>query len=159
MLRKSLIAVAAIAALGVSSSVAMARPGSMGVSHGSMGVSHGSMGVSHGSMGMSHPMTSPSGISKGPMNLGVNRPIRSAAIAGQTWTKGGQTWTKGGQNWTNWNHRHRHRHGFAGVGFGLGLGLGFAGGYYDSCWRWVATPYGLQQVYVCGYPYGPYGWD
>jgi hypothetical protein len=151
MLRKSLIAVTAVAALDVSSSVAMARS-PMGASHGSVGASHGSVGVTHGSVAMSRPMMSPSGIGNRPMNLGVNRPIRSAAITGQTWTKGGQTWT-------NWHHRHHHR--FAGVGFGVGfgLGLGFADwGYYDSCWRWVATPYGLQQVYVCGYPYGPYGW-
>jgi hypothetical protein len=39
--------------------------------------------------------------------------------------------------------------------FGAGL---FAAGYgYSSCWSWVPTAFGWQQVWVCGGPYG-YGY-
>jgi hypothetical protein len=48
---------------------------------------------------------------------------------------------------------HRHDRNFFAFGFG-----GYDDyGYYDSCWRWVATAYGWQQVNVCGYPYA-YGY-
>jgi hypothetical protein len=39
--------------------------------------------------------------------------------------------------------------------FGAGL---FAAGYgYSSCWSWVPTAFGWQQIWVCGGPYG-YGY-
>jgi hypothetical protein len=39
--------------------------------------------------------------------------------------------------------------------FGAGL---FAAGYgYSSCWSWVPTAFGWQEVWVCGGPYG-YGY-
>jgi hypothetical protein len=34
------------------------------------------------------------------------------------------------------------------------VGYGAYAGY--SCWRWVPTPFGLRQVWVCNYPYGSY---
>jgi hypothetical protein len=45
------------------------------------------------------------------------------------------------------SHRHHHRGRFF-------VGLG-AYGYYDTCWRWVPTAYGLRRVWVCD-PYSYY---
>ena len=35
----------------------------------------------------------------------------------------------------------------------LGYGIAYAG---FSCWRWVPTPVGPRQVWVCNYPYGTF---
>jgi hypothetical protein len=167
MLRKSLIAVAAVAALGVSSSVAMAAGHGVGGARGGGFTAHaGSMGVGHSSFGRSTAMASPGARSMmmrpamastmGQTRSMMRRPAMASTM-GQNWTRGGQNWTRGGQNWANWDHRHHHHrhHGFfpfaVGVGFGLGLGYDYG---YDSCWVWD----GWEWVYACGYPYGPYGY-
>jgi hypothetical protein len=66
---------------------------------------------------------------------------------------------RGGARWngTSWNHgsfrhgRFVHRHGRV---FFVGGGPWWVGGY-DSCWQWVATPWGLRWASVCG-DYGYY---
>jgi hypothetical protein len=44
----------------------------------------------------------------------------------------------------------------------FGVGALYAAGAYSSCWRWVPTVYGWQQVWACdsgyGYGYGDYGY-
>jgi hypothetical protein len=42
----------------------------------------------------------------------------------------------------------------------FGVGALYAAGTYSSCWTWVPTVYGWQQVWACdsGYGYG-YGYD
>jgi hypothetical protein len=148
MLRKSLISIAAVAALGVGgSSFAMAKSFGMSAGH-----SMPSVGRSMGPTSFSHPMPSsfshpmPSTMVKGPMaSTMVNHPLTSTG-----------NW-KTGKNWANWDHRHHHHHRNA-----FFFGVGFAGPYYDygydSCWRIVPTYWGgWQRVWVCGdYPYWGY---
>jgi len=52
------------------------------------------------------------------------------------------------------------RRNFAGPFFGVGVGLGLAGLYATtSCWNWVPTAFGWQQVWTCGGTGGDfYGW-
>jgi hypothetical protein len=45
------------------------------------------------------------------------------------------------------NRRIHHGRRFFVGGYGYGL--------YDTCWRWVPTPYGLRRAWVCD-PYGYY---
>ena len=47
---------------------------------------------------------------------------------------------------------HRHHRVFARSFVGYGAYAGY------SCWRWVPTPVGLRQVWVCNYPYGSYSY-
>ena len=59
-----------------------------------------------------------------------------------------------GANWNHGSFRHGrfvHRHGRV---FFVGGGPWWVGGY-DTCWQWVATPWGLRQTWVCG-DYGYY---
>jgi hypothetical protein len=137
MLRKTLIALAATAAVGLAAGTADAKggPGHSG-SFGS--VSSGSFGNSGRSMNMSpgHPM-----------NVSSGRPMNMAPVN----PRGPGNWQTG-QNWSGstWGHHHHHRHDR------FFFGAGFAGPYfdygYDSCWAW--TPWGWR--YVCGYPYWGY---
>jgi hypothetical protein len=66
-------------------------------------------------------------------------------------------WNGARWNGANWNHgsfrhgRFVHRHGRV---FFVGGGPWWVGGY-DTCWQWVATPWGLRQTWVCG-DYGYY---
>ncbi len=150
MLRKTLIALSAAAALGVSS-------GAMAASHGGHGASSGSsMSVAPSSPGGSGSGPGPGTFSKGsaqsfggttgPSQLQPKGPsqVRPTGPSGQAWN--------GGQ-WGHHRHHHRHDRFF--------FGVGFAGPYYDygydSCWRIVPTYGGWQRVWVCGdYPYGGY---
>jgi hypothetical protein len=65
-------------------------------------------------------------------------------------------WSGARWNGANWNHgafhhgRFVHRHGHV---FFIGGGPWF--GSYDSCWQWVATPWGLRHAWVCD-DYGYY---
>jgi hypothetical protein len=156
MLRKTLIALSAAAALGVSS-------GAMAASHGGHGASSGSSGAmqGHSGGGMQGPGTFSKGSAQSfggtmgpsqvrPMGPSQVRPMGSSQV--RPTGPSGQAWN-GGQ-WGHHRHHHRHDRFF--------FGVGFAGPYYDygydSCWRIVPTYYGgWQRVWVCGdYPYGGY---
>jgi len=129
MLRKTLITLTAVAALGASST-AMAKGGghsNMGAMHGSMG-SHSSMGAMHSNWG-SHS-------SMGAMHS--NWGSHSKAMAPMH-----SNWHAKHAFFHNKFHRFHHRNVFF-------VGAGFAG--YDSCWVW--TYWGWR--YVCGYPYWTY---
>ena len=140
MLRKTLIALSAAAALGVSS-------GAMAAGHGGHGSSSGSSGATQGHSGGG--MQGPGTFSKGSAQSfgGTTGPsqLQPKGPSGQAWN--------GGQ-WGHHRHHHRHDRFF--------FGAGFAGPYYDdygydSCWRIVPTYGGWQRVWVCGdYPYGGY---
>src|SRR5205809_943110 len=119
MLRRTLIALTAIAALGVGSAA-------MGAGHGG-GRGGGGVGGGGASTG---PTVSPSvqGFSKsGPPGTWAKGP------AG-TWAKGSAgTWAKGPHGKHVFDHRHHRKFlafGFAGPSFDYG---------YDSCWRRVPT--------------------
>ena len=144
MLRKTLIALSAAAALGVSS-------GAMAASHGG----HGASGA--GASGMSVPSGSGSGPGPGKSSSSPSAPGPVTTMGpSQVQPKGpsGQTMGPSGNTWTGGRHHHRHDRFF--------FGVGFAGPYYDygydSCWRIVPTYYGgWRRVWVCGdYPYGGY---
>ncbi len=128
MLRKTLIALSAAAALGVSS-------GAMAASHGGHGSSGAMQGHSGGGM-------QGSTFSKG-----------SAQSFGGT-TGSSQVRPMGPNNWHG-RHHHRHDRFFFGAGF---AGPYYDDYGYDSCWRIVPTYYGgWRRVWVCGdYPYGGY---
>ena len=138
MLRKTLIALSAAAALGVSS-------GAMAASHGGHDARSGSsMSVAPSSPGRSG--IGPS--APGPVTTMGPSQVQPKGPSGQTMGPSGNTWTGG-------RHHHRHDRFF--------FGAGFAGPYYDdygydSCWRIVPTYYGgWRRVWVCGdYPYGGY---
>jgi hypothetical protein len=151
MVRKALIALIAVAALGVSSSAMAARGGVHGP---------GAMGV--------HSMPAGRGVAPVSSAWGGHRVGTWGGHRVGTWgghrvgTWGGHrvgTW--GGHRVGTWGGRpfarsaffhHRFHHRFGGAFFGVG----FAGPWfdygYDSCWVW--TPWGLR--YVCGYPYYGY---
>jgi hypothetical protein len=152
MLRKTLIALSAAAALGVSSG-AMAAQGMHGGS-GSGGVSmpssaHGPSTLGPvGNMGPGRVQTmGPSRVqTMGPNRVQTMGPNRVQAMGPSgNWQSG--TWSR--------HHHHHHRNAFF-------FGVGFAGPYYDygydSCWRIVPTYWGgWQRVWVCGdYPYWGY---
>ena len=140
MLRKTLIALSAAAALGLSS-------GAMAAGHGGHGASSGSSGAMQGHSGGG--MQGPGNFSKGSAQsfggtMGPSQ-VRPTGPSGQAWN---------GAQWGHHRHHHRHDRFF--------FGVGFAGPYYDdygydSCWRIVPTYGGWQRVWVCGdYPYGGY---
>jgi hypothetical protein len=131
MLRKTVITLAAMAALGVGST-AMAMHGGGG--------GGGGWGGGPG-LGAAHPGGIGLTTMHGPM---TTAPMMSGRVQG--W--GGHT---------AWGHDHDHFRGrFRNRNF---FAFGFGGPYYDyaygSCWSYVPTPRGWQYVYVCGnYPYG-----
>src|SRR5712691_5869528 len=148
MLRKTLIALSAAAALGVSS-------GAMAASHGGHGASSGSsMSVAPSSPGGSGSGPGPGTFSKGsaqsfggttgpsqlqPKGPSQVRPMGPSGVTSQVRPMGP----------SNWHGRHHHRHDR------FFFGAGFAGPYYDdygydSCWRIVPTYGGWQRVWVCG---------
>ena len=140
MLRKTLIALAATAALGIGAGTADARTGGGGgggAYHGGGGGGGGGAAAMH-SGGPSHSFSAPSHV--GPSHVGTMGP-RSG------------TWR--GANWNGGRHHHRHDRFFFGAGFaGPYYGYGYG---YDSCWRLAQTYYGWQRVWVCGdYPYWGY---
>jgi hypothetical protein len=149
MLRKMLIALTAVAAMGVGST-AMAR-GGHGGGHGGGGISAmhgGSMGptMRGGSMGPTSgggmgPTMRRSGMVTAPMVSG-----RVQGFNGRTLNRNNFAFNKGFRD--HRHHRFHNRNFFA---------FGFAGPYFDDygydCWRLVQTYYGWQRVYVCGdYP-------
>ncbi|SRR6266700_6653721 len=137
MLRKTLVALAAAAALGASSAaIAASHHGSAGVSHGSVGISHGSVGVTggRGPVGFSNPSFS--------RTITTNRTISTLHPQ---------------RNFAFHNRRFHNRNAF--FFGGVGLGVGFAGPYYDSCWRLVPTYWGgWRRVWVCDYDYPYWGY-
>src|SRR6266536_3778364 len=155
MLRKTLVALTAVGALGVSSAAIAAGHGSHGMSGGSHGMSGGSHGMSGGSHGMSATMGSVS--RGGPTTMGSVGRAGPAMHTGPSIKTGAPVGTWSGSNWKgstwksgNWQGRHHHHHGFRNAAFiGVGFGAGFYGGY-DSCWRLVPTYWGgWQRVWVC----------
>ncbi len=149
MVRKTFIALTAVAALGVSS-VAMAAGGHGG--GGSPGGGHSSGSVSSsGGMGHVGPSGATSGrvqsFNSGPARPGFNTGPARPGMMGPRTRMSGTAWNG------NWNHHHR----FARNAFFFGVG--FAGPYdsYDSCWRIVPNYWGgWQRVWVCDYPYWGY---
>jgi hypothetical protein len=149
MFCKTLVALMAVGALGVSSAA-------LAAGHGHGGSGHGSMGMSHGSMGMSHSMGMRSGAAMGTVGR-MTGPMAKGPVAGPKWS-GNRQWS--GKNVAfNKNFRdHRFNRFHNRNAFFFGAGVGFAGPWwgdygYDSCWVW--TPWGLQ--WACG-GYGGYGW-
>ena len=89
--------------------------------------SRGGMSMGHSSMHMSGMR-----MGSGP-RIGSFNTIRSGSVIGKRPIFVG-------------NRHHHHRRFFVGVG---------AYGYYDTCWSWVPTAYGLRRVWVCD-PYSYY---
>ncbi len=144
MLRKTLIALSAAAALGVSSGAMAASHGGHGSSGAMQGHSGGGMQGSTFSKGSAQSFGGTTGSSQ--VRPTGSSQVRPMGPSGQAWN--------GGQ-WGHNRHHHRHDRFF--------FGAGFAGPYYDdygydSCWRIVPTYYGgWRRVWVCGdYPYGGY---
>jgi hypothetical protein len=151
MMRKTLIALTAAGALGVSSAAIAASHGSH---HSGMGPSPGSHAIGMGPMSAG-PSTRSNFISpRGSLSTRSNfiSPRGSLSTRSNTWS--GNTWK--GANWDGGRRHHHNR--FRNAAFiGVGFGAGFYGGY-DSCWRLVPTYWGgWQRVWVCD-PYdGGYG--
>ena len=146
MTRKALIALAAVAALGVSSSAMAAKGGGGGGGGGGgMGAVHGGGGM--GAVGRSGPSTFSAGPSgKISTMSGPNRPGAFGPGTTGNW--------KGG-TWSGRPLHHHHRFGRN----AFFLGVGFAGPYSDSCWRLVPTYWGgWRRVWVCDYPYPYWGY-
>jgi hypothetical protein len=155
MLRKTLMTLTAVAALGVGSA-AMAAGGGHG---GGGGGGHGGGGWGGGGGGWSGGaragVAAMPGGGAGPMmmhggNMGSIRggPMTAAPMTGgrvQGW--GGRTAWGRDHFHDHFHHRFHNRNFFV---FGLG-GYDYA---YNSCWSWVPTRYGWQWVNVCsGYGY------
>jgi hypothetical protein len=142
MLRKTLIALAATAALGIGAGTADARGG---------GAYSGGSGAHSSGSGMH---SSGSGMHSSGSGMHYSG-VRGVSTPGHVTTMGPRGGTWRGANWNGgqWGHHH-HRHGrFFGAGF-YGYGYGYG---YDSCWRLAQTYYGWQRVWVCGdYPYWGY---
>ena len=51
----------------------------------------------------------------------------------------------------------RHRH-FVGPFVGAGFAAGVVAAGYSSCWTWVPTNFGWQQVWACGPDWGSFDW-
>jgi hypothetical protein len=103
----------------------------------------GQMGVAGGHMsgGWSGARMSGSGFSS-----------RAAVGTARIGAWNGTRWN--GANWTQGSFHHGrfvHRHGRV---FFVGGGPWWVGGY-DSCWQWVATPWGLRRAWACS-DYGYY---
>ena len=143
MLRKMLIALMAVAALGVGST-AMARVG--GGSHGGSfgGGGHGG-GFGGGSM-------RGGAMIRAPMASG-----RVLGFSGSTFNRNNLrnnfAFNRGFRDQRHFHHLRFHNRNF--------FAFGFAGPYFDNygydCWRLVHTYYGWRRVYVCGdYSYWGY---
>jgi hypothetical protein len=149
MLRKTLIALSAAAALGVTSGAMAAGHGGHGSSGAMQGHSGGMQGRSAqsfgGTIGQSQvrPMSPSQMQTTGPRTSSTLGPRTSSTLGPRTSSN-------------NWGRHHHHRHDR------FFFGAGFAGPYYDdygydSCWRIVPTYGGWQRVWVCGdYPYWGY---
>lgn len=146
MLRKMLIALMAVVALGVGST-AMARGG--GGSHG--GSFAGGHGGSFGASG-GHGSSFGGGAMRG---AGV---VRAPMVSGRVQGFSGRTFNRNSFAINGGFRDHRHHHRFHNRNF---FAFGFAGPYFDDygydCWRLVHTYYGWRRVYVCGdYSYWGY---
>ncbi len=149
MLRKTLVALSAVAALGVSST-AMAAQGhghSSGGGGGMAGAHVSSGGGGGGGVGMGAVRSS------GPMVQGAG-PVGRTVTTNRTNFSTGPNRFSPNTTFTTGSIRHHHRFHHRNAFF---FGVGFAGAYgYDSCWRWVPTNWGWQRVWVCDYPYWGY---
>ena len=144
MLRKTLVTLISVAALGAGSTAVAAHMSGGGRANigggGGMSMAHGPVG-GPGPGGMTTfnraaPMINGPAFSRAPINGPIGRP---------------------GGNWAfnNWHHDHFH-HRFHNRKF---FAFGFGGPIYDyaaysSCWSRVPTRYGWHWVYVCGDYYG-----
>ncbi len=147
MLRKTLVALSAVAALGVSST-AMAAQGhghSSGGGSGMAGAHVSSGGGGGGGVGMGAVRSS------GPM-------VQGAGPVGRTVTTNRTNFSTGPNRFspnttfttsTFRHHRFHHRNAFF-------FGVGFAGPVFvgDSCWQLVWTRWGWQRVWVCDPSWG-----
>ncbi len=129
MLRKTLIALSAAAALGVSSGAMAASHGGHGSSGAMQGHSGGGMQGSTFSKGSAQSFGGTTGSSQ--VRPTGSSQVRPMGPSGQAWN--------GGQ-WGHNRHHHRHDRFF--------FGAGFAGPYYDdygydSCWRIRLPVWGL----------------
>ncbi|SRR6266496_819045 len=180
MLRKTLIALTAVGALGVSSAAIAAgqgqgagggggggaSPSFSGGGGGGGGASPSFSGGGRGGGGRGGMAAMPSGAGpsghlnaspRGPSNFSTRSnfisPRGNLSTQSNTWS-GKNTW-KG----ANWDGGRRHHHRFRNSAFiGVGFGAGFYGGY-DSCWRLVPTYWGgWRRVWVCDYDYPYWGY-
>ena len=138
MLRKTLIALIAVAALGVGSA-AMARGGGGGGGGHGGGFGGGHAGGGWGGHGMAAMHGGWSGRGMAPMRGGWGG--RAGAFSGRHFV--GRPFARH----AFFHNRLHRRNAFF-------FGAGFAGPWYgyDSCWVWTYS--GWQ--YVCGYPYWSY---
>jgi hypothetical protein len=163
MLRKTLVTLVSVAALGAGSTAMAAHLGGGGRANiGGGGVGGGGMGgmsMAHGPVGGPGPgaMNAPLGAGPGRMTT-FNRagPMTNGPAFNNRAPINGPMGRTGG-NWANnnWHHDHFHHRihnrNFFAFGFG-GPIYNYAS--YDSCWAQVPTYYGWQWVYVCGDYYG-----
>jgi hypothetical protein len=148
MLRKTLMTLTAVAALGVGSA-AIAAGGGHG---GGGGGGHGGGGGWSG--GARAGVAAMPGGGAGPMmmhggNMGSIRggPMTAAPMSGRVQGWGERTAWGRDHFHDHFHHRFHNRNFFV---FGFG-GYDYA---YNSCWSWVPTRYGWQWVNVCsGYGY------
>ena len=168
MLRKVLITLMAVAALGVGSTAMARGGGGHGGSFGGGGGHGGGFGGGggHGGGFAGSSASHGGGFGGGAMRGGgightvhgggmVRAPMVSGRVqgfSGRTFNRNNFAFNRGFRD--HRHHRFHNRNVFA---------FGFAGpfvadyGYYDNCWRPVRTYYGLRWAYVCGdYPYWSY---
>jgi len=158
MLRKTLIALTAVGALGVSSAAIAAQGGHGGGPGGGHG---GGPGGGHGAT-----------MHGGGGGWGGGARMGSSIAGGRVGGWGGSRFasqhtfthsrtgfaTVGTHRTAFFPHRFHHNR-FRNAAFiGIGFGAGFYGGY-DSCWRLVPTYWGgWQRVWVCDYDYPYWGY-
>ena len=161
MLRKTLITLMAVAALGAGSTAMAMHGGGGGGGHGGGGGGGGYGGGGHGggySGGGGGPgLAATRGGTTGPMMMhgtgGMGPMMQGSKMVTAPMTSG-QGWSRNAWGMNNHVHDHFH-HRFHNRKF---FAFGFGGPIYDyaysSCWSWVPTRYGWQRVYVCGDYYG-----
>ena len=149
MRNKTILTIAAVAALGTATMATSA----LAFPHG------GGRGVGGGAMASMGSMKS-GAIGSGQRNIGQSfTPMRSN-VTGSTAAVNAAPTFNGANAGPNWNHNGQGhgRYAFRGDGYGYGGLYAFAPGYYDysndnSCyqWHWVPTPFGLRwrDVWVC----------
>jgi hypothetical protein len=171
MLRKTLVTLTAVAALGVGSAAMAAHGGGGGGGggggHGGGFGGSGGFGGGGGFAGAAHGFGGGGGFAGGGWHGGSAGPMmmRGGPMASAP-TVGGRSATvtapmAGGrvQGWSRnaWVHDHFHdhfhdrfHHRFHNRFFAFGFGGPIYDYAYGSCWSWVPTRYGWQWVYVCG---------
>jgi len=151
MLRKTLVTLVSVAALGLGSVAMAAHGGGGGGGIGGGGAGFAGGGSRSGFGGAGLGTMSRSGARPLMMNGGNMGPIHGGPMATAPMTAGRVHGWSGPMAWHNHDHFH---HRFHNRNF---FAFGFGGPIYDyagSCWSWVPTRSGWQWVCVCGDYYG-----